>query len=81
MYFRHARLLLVLVLLTASFSSWATVSLEKYKNTNEVTIKIHHQIIEEDLIEFKNALDTIEKEKKVLHMNVLTQRFLHRLGC
>lgn len=71
MNLRLTRLLFVIALLTASFSSWATVTLEKYKNTNEVTIKIHHQIIEEDLIEFKNALDTIEKEKRVLHMNAV----------
>jgi len=58
-------------LLLSSCNSSATVTLEKYKDTNEVTIKIHHLIIEEDLIEFKNALETIEKEKKVLHMNAV----------
>ena len=65
------RHLIVVALVAVSFNSSATVTLEKYKDTSEVTIRIHHQIIEEDLIEFKNALDTIEREKKVLHMNAV----------
>ena len=71
MNLRVIRHLIVVALVAASFNSSATVTLEKYKDTSEVTIKIHHQIIEEDLIEFKNALKTIEKEKKVLHMNAV----------
>lgn len=65
------RHLIVVALVAVSFNSSATVTLEKYKDTSEVTIRIHHQIIEEDLIEFKNALESIEKEKKVLHMNAV----------
>ncbi|MEI6599915.1 MAG: hypothetical protein WCN21_05550 [Comamonadaceae bacterium] len=55
--------------LVISFNCSASVTLARYKNTSEVTITIDHQIIEEDLIEFKNALAKIETEKKVLHMN------------
>lgn len=65
------RHLIVVALVAVSFNSSATVTLEKYKDTSEVTIRIHHQIIEEDLVEFKNALESIEKEKKVLHMNAV----------
>lgn len=49
----------------------ATVTIEKYKTSNEVTIRIHHEIIEEDIVEFKNAIEAIEKEKKILHMNAV----------
>ena len=49
----------------------ATVTIEKYKTSNEVTIRIHHEIIEEDIVEFKNAIEAIEKDKKVLHMNAV----------
>ena len=66
---RTIRHLCVISTLIFSINSSASVTLERYKNTNEVTITIDHQIIEEDLIEFKNALGKIETEKKVLHMN------------
>ena len=71
MNLRLIKLLIVVASFAISFNSSATVTLEKYKDTNEVTIKIHHQIIEEDIVEFNNALQTIEKEKKVLHMNAV----------
>lgn len=71
MNLRVIRHLIVVALVAVSFNSSATVTLEKYKDTSEVTIRIHHQIIEEDLVEFKNALESIEKEKKVLHMNAV----------
>ena len=61
--------LALIAALVFSFNCSATVILERYKNTSEVTITIDHQINEEDLIEFKNALRKIETEKKVLHMN------------
>ena len=49
MNLRVIRHLIVVALVAVSFNSSATVTLEKYKDTSEVTIKIHHQIIEEDL--------------------------------
>ena len=71
MNLRLIRRSIVVALVAASFNSSATVTLEKYKDTSEVTIRIHNQIIEEDLVEFKNTLESIEKEKKVLHMNAV----------
>ena len=71
MNLRLIRLLIVVAAFAISFNSSATVTLERYKDTNEVTIKIHHQIIEEDIVEFNNALETIERDKKVLHMNAV----------
>ena len=69
MNIKTIRYIYITVAFAFSFNCSATVTLERYKNTNEVTITIDHQIIEEDLIEFKNALGKIETEKKVLHMN------------
>ncbi len=65
------RSIIYALLLSASLPCAATVTLEKYKNTNEVSIRIHHTIIDEDIVEFKNAIETIDKEKKVLHMKAV----------
>lgn len=65
------RQLSMVVIAAASFASSATVVFEKYKDTNEVTIKIQNRITEKDLIDFKNALEVIAKEKKTLHMNAV----------
>lgn len=58
-------------LILATFCSSATVTLERYKNTNEFTIRVYDEIVEQDLNDFKAALDTIEKDKKLLHMNAI----------
>jgi len=58
-------------LILASFWSSATVTLEQYKNTSEFTIRVHDEIVEQDLNDFKAALDTIQKDKKLLHMNAI----------
>lgn len=59
----------LILFLSYPLNSSATVVLENYKNTNEVTIKIVNEIKNEDIVEFKNALEKIETEKKILHMN------------
>jgi len=68
---RSLRLFRLIALILISTSSFADVTFEKYKDTNEVTIKIQNRITEKDLVDFKNALEVIEKEKKTLHMNAV----------
>lgn len=59
------------ILLPVCISSPAAVSVENYKNTNEVTIKVDREITPEDVVEFNSLLTSIEKDKKVLHMNAV----------
>lgn len=52
-------------------NTFSTVILEKYKKTDEVTIRITNKIAQSDLQEFKNALQRIETEKMKLHLNTV----------
>ena len=65
------RLFSLIALMLISSSSFADVDLETYKNTQEVTIKIHGAIGEDDLQDFKDALYKIDDAKSVLHMNAV----------
>jgi len=68
---RSLRLFRLIAIMSISTSSFADVTFEKYRDTNEVTIKIQNRITEKDLIDFKNTLEVIAKEKKTLHMNAV----------
>jgi hypothetical protein len=61
------------LLLFFSFISngYTAVILEKYKKTDEVTIKITDKIVSSDLSEFSTALQRIESEKMKLHLNTV----------
>ena len=69
MRFNKFQILIFSNIFLCGLNSLAAVSLQKYKDTNEVTIIIEEQIVEEDIAEFNNALEKIGKEKKTLHMN------------
>ena len=51
--------------------SLAKVTLETYKYTDEVTLKIEDEILPPDLEEFKKALAQIDEYHSVLHMNAV----------
>lgn len=71
MNLRLIKLVSVSAMLVASFASSATVVLEKYKGTNEFTIKIEGQIVAKDLQDFKDALQQVDDYRSVLHMNAV----------
>ncbi len=71
MNLRLTRLLFVIALLTVSFSSWAKVTLETYKDNVEVTLKIEDEITRADLDDFRKALAQIDEYHSVLHMNAV----------
>ena len=52
-------------------NTFSTVVLEKYKKTDEVTIRITDKIVFSDLVDFKNALQRIENDKLKLHLNTV----------
>ena len=62
-----------LVLFIAAFSVTAhsKVTLEKYKKSNEVAIRITEKISTIDLDDFRNALQKVEREKLKLHLNTI----------
>ena len=71
MNLRLIKLLIVVASFAISFNSSATVTLEKYKDTNEVTIKVTDEIFVKDLQDFKDALQQVDDYRSVLHMNAI----------
>lgn len=71
MNLRPINLSIALALLLISCASSATVVLEKYHGTSEVTIKIEDEIFTKDLQDFKDALQQVEDYQSVLHMNAV----------
>jgi hypothetical protein len=71
MNLRLIRLFFVVVAFAISFNSSATVTLEKYKDTSEVTIKVTDEIFVKDLQDFKDALQQVDDYRYVLHMNAI----------
>ena len=61
----------LLLLICCSFNSSASVIFEKYKDTSEVTIRIEKEIVKKDIQDFKDALQSIENDKSILHMNAV----------
>ena len=63
--------LTLVLLISFTSNSYSTVLLEKYKKTDEVTIRITDKIVSSDLQDLKNALQRIDSEKKKLHLNTV----------
>jgi hypothetical protein len=51
--------------------SLAKATLETYKYTDEVTLKIEDEILPSDLEDFKKALAQIDEYHSILHMNAV----------
>jgi hypothetical protein len=72
----HLNLLAVKCVMAVAFAftplgSHAKVTLETYKYTDEVTLKIEDEILPPDLEDFKKALAQIDEYHSVLHMNAV----------
>ena len=67
----NARFLLFLLLWTLSVHTYADVLLERYSGSEKYTLIVRGEIREVDVDNFKKALDTIDKNKYKLHLNMV----------